>query len=518
MPFEPPPVASARLGHRLRIATLIGAAVAAALARATFAEEASPVPIGIESLLAEMTSPEDLARFPDPPYASLQASSYNRESVHRDRPGWFADSDGIGFLRTETIEGRTEWVLLDHDGPGCLTRIWTPYFYYDLADHVGPNVRIYLDGSTQPVVDESLIGWVTGRSFVKPPFAVFTARAGDLYLPIPFARGCKITLSAKPFYYIVNYRAYPAGTAVTSFDRTRFEAAHAAIEAAGRALYSPPPPPAPARVARTERLHGGGSLSLRLPKGPSALRQLTIRVPETVARPELLRSTVLELEFDGDASRVRCPLGDFFSCTDALHPYETFQRTVAADGTLTCRWVMPYRKSGRVRLTHFGEGSLEASLLAESSSWTWDERSMHFHAGWRPDDIAAGTPFQDWNFVDIRGRGVYVGDAWTVLNPQRDTWWGEGDEKIYVDAAWEKGFPTHFGTGTEDYYGWAGGLVPTRRDEFDEPFLANIRVGGVDGRTQGYNICTRTRALDAIPFSTRLRFDMESSFGTDIRN
>lgn len=127
-------------------------------------------------------------------------------------------------------------------------------------------------------------------------------------------------------------------------------------------------------------------------------------------------------------------------------------------------------------------------------------------------------PFQDWNFVEVRGRGVYAGDSWTVLNPQRNTWWGEGDEKIYVDDAWDAGFPTHFGTGTEDYYGWAGGVLPDRRDEFDEPFLANVRVGGLDGHTEGFNICTRTRALDAIPFSRRLRVDMESSFGTDIRH
>jgi hypothetical protein len=104
-----------------------------------------------------------------------------------------------------------------------------------------------------------------------------------------------------------------------------------------------------------------------------------------------------------------------------------------------------------------------------------------------------------------------------VLNPTQG-WWGEGDEKIYVDGAWDKGFPTHFGTGTEDYYGWAGGVVPTRHDEFHQPFLANVRVGGVDGnRTRGFNICTRTRSLDAIPFTERLCFDMEASPGTGQR-
>ena len=142
---------------------------------------------------------------------------------------------------------------------------------------------------------------------------------------------------------------------------------------------------------------------------------------------------------------------------------------------------------------------------------------MHFHAHWRPDDVVAGTPFQDWNFIDIHGQGTFVGDAWTVLNIQ-GSWWGEGDEKIYVDQAWANGFPTHFGTGTEDYYGWAGGEVPTRADEFSTPFLANARVGGLDKQTTGFNICTRIRSLDAIPFQERLVFDMESSFGTDIRN
>ncbi|MFO1521552.1 MAG: hypothetical protein U1G05_05845 [Kiritimatiellia bacterium] len=42
---------------------------------------------------------------------------------------------------------------------------------------------------------------------------------------------------------------------------------------------------------------------------------------------------------------------------------------------------------------------------------------------------------------------------------------------------------THFlAQGTEDYYGWAGGVNPTREDEFDASrSLANVRVGGVDG-------------------------------------
>ena len=475
--------------------------------------------ITLASLLAEMTDPAAVARWPQPLYQSLQASSYNRASTHRDQPdqtatGWFADSDGIGFLRTEVRDGQTEWVILEHDGPGCLTKFWTPFFYYDFQNRVGPNVRIYLDGADTPVIDESLIRFVRGEGTFRPPLAQSTARAGNAYVPIPFARGCKVTMAAKPFYFIINYRAYPERTAVESFTRAGYASASADVERAGRVLTAPPE--AVGTVARhSERVSPGEAIQLQLPVGPAALRRLTLRLPDAQARPALLRSTVLVLRFDG-AETVWCPVGDFFCSADSLHPFHTWQRTVSADGTLVSRWVMPYQRSGELRVLNLGGEPVDVTLETVSARWDWEERSMHFHARWRPDDVVPGTPFQDWNFIDIRGRGVFVGDAWTVLNPQ-GSWWGEGDEKIYVDDAWERGFPTHFGTGTEDYYGWAGGEVPTRRDEFSVPFLANVRVGGLDGWTTGFNICTRTRALDAIPFRERLVFDMESSFGTDIR-
>ena len=141
------------------------------LGLATSPNVVAVTPISLESFLAEMTDPGSVARFPEPVYRSLQASSYNRKSTHRDRPGWFADSDGLGFIREEIRDGRKEWVIQEHEGPGCLTKIWTPYFYFDLANHAGPRIRIYLDGAEQPLFDEGLIDLVTARGSVKPPFA-----------------------------------------------------------------------------------------------------------------------------------------------------------------------------------------------------------------------------------------------------------------------------------------------------------------------------------------------------------
>ena len=476
--------------------------------------------INLNSLLTEMTDPDAMARFPQPFYQCLQASSYNRASTNRNQPnqdvtGWFADSDGVGFIRTETINGTPEWVLMEHQGPGCITKLWTPFFYYDFNDRVGTNIRIYLDGAETPVIDESLIKLVRGEGTFHPPLATPTARAGDSYVPIPFARSCKITMRRKPFYNIINYRAYPPGTPVETFSLANYAAATAELERAGRTLTTPPDAHI-GTIKHSLQLQPGARLAATLPTGPMALRQFTVRLPDAINDPASLRATVLTLTFDGEET-VWCPVGDFFCSADSLHPIQTWQRTVQADGTMVCRWVMPYQKSGQLRLINTGKEPVAVEVRADLERWDWDARSMHFHAKWRPDEIVPGTPFQDWNYIDIRGHGVYVGDAWTVLNIQ-GSWWGEGDEKIYVDEAWDRGFPTHFGTGTEDYYGWAGGVVPTRQDEFSVPFLANARVGGLDGHTTGFNICTRTRSLDAIPFIRRLRFDMESSFGTDIRN
>lgn len=492
----------------------------ALLALGSCSSQAGPAPaprVTFAGLLAELVDRDRVARLVDPVWEAGHASSTNRESTKRGAPGWFADGDGTGFVRTEHGADGTEWVLLDHAGPGCLTRLWTPFFHAgNLGDHVGPNVRIYLDGDPHPVFDEPWIPLLLGTGSIPRPFATETARAGVSWLPIPFGRSCKITTTGRPFYYTIDYRSYARDVAVETFrksDLTRHAAALAAtaarLEGADRERFGAPD-------VRAVNLAPQGVWEGALPQGPHALAQIRFALTSDPADSRWLRSTVLELECDGERV-VWCPLGDFFCCADSVHPFTTWERSVAADGTLTCRWPMPWRSKATLRLHALGDARIAGKVELSTVPWTWDDRSLHFHAEWHPDEILPGTPIVDWTFVDLRGDGHLVGDALTVLNPTQG-WWGEGDDKIYVDAAWELGVPTCFGTGTEDYYGWAGGVVPTRADEFSRPFAANVRVGGVDGNaTRGFNVCTRSRALDAIPFRTRLRFDMEASPGTDQR-
>jgi hypothetical protein len=109
---------------------------------------------------------------------------------------------------------------------------------------------------------------------------------------------------------------------------------------------------------------------------------------------------------------------------------------------------------------------------------------------------------QDWNYVQVVGKGVLMGDTLSVVNPVPD-WWGEGDEKIYVDG---EAFPSHFGTGTEDYYGYAW----CSPEPFQAPFHSQVRCDGhTKGNNWGHTTVSRVRTLDAVPFTSNLRFDME---------
>jgi hypothetical protein len=209
-------------------------------------------------------------------------------------------------------------------------------------------------------------------------------------------------------------------------------------------------------------------------------------------------------------------LGDFFCSADQVNTFHTAAISVHSSNTLVSRWVMPYKDSAVIKLVNYAGSNIAVSLEAGADRWDWDDRSMYFHADWCNYGYLPGNKFFDLNFIAMKGRGVLTGDALTVLSPGTG-WWGEGDEKIYISKSdIARHFPSQFGTGTEDYYGWAGGVVPTGKDTFSIPFGANVRVGNEDN-PRGYNICTRNRILDAIPFNDALRFDMEASPGVDIR-
>ena len=469
--------------------------------------------VTLQSLLREMVDRKEITQFPDQvPFRTLQASSYNRASVSPDQPGWFADADGVFCIRTEKNKrGETEWVLMEDDGPGAITKIWAVCFYYGLNNTTGANINIYLDGADEPTIHCNFFDFVKGKVFVKPPLASETTRAGDTYLPIPYAKGCKITMDKKVFYNIINYRSYAAGTKVKTFTLADLNQSKALVDSVNHVLslgaYSALSALPKKRIYHLDQtVAPKAQQTLHIKKSGSAIEQLSFKIDAKDIK-QALRSTVLKITFDGEQT-VWTPLGDFFNIGVGVKEYKMWERAVQADGTMTCRWIMPFKKVADIELENLGNQEVAVEVEAITGKYQWTDRSMYFHSNWRIDEPTPCFPLFDYNLVEVKGQGVYVGDQFTVLNPS-EGWWGEGDEKVYVD---DDKFPSHFGTGTEDYYGWAGGVFPTPKDEFALPFLSNVRVGSPNA--MGYNTCTRTRALDAIPFKDYLNFNIEASCGT----
>ena len=460
--------------------------------------------VTFQSLLDEMIDRDSAARFPEPAYTCRQASSYDRASVSPQKPEtWWANNDRSFFIRSEKNAGREEWVMMDAAGPGCIVRWWIT------ASNPAGNIRIYLDGQKEPVINMPAKELVGGTGLVGPPLSEVRARGFNLYLPIPYAKHCKVTYDRPNFqvtrqgddmlYYQINYRTYGPGTKVEPFSPEALAAVKEKIAKLQKTLLQP------AAVGidslRTAE-HGPqtlkpGSSSSRKATGPAAIRRFSLKL-KAADLEAATRSTVIFMQFDGRPT-VWCPAGDFFGSGVGVNPYKGWWRTVDKDGWMTCYWVMPFRESAVVEVHNLGKQEVGVQWKIEGSDWTWDDRSMHFHCNWRQQYPINTATKHDWNYVTIQGRGVYMGDTLAVVNPT-PVWWGEGDEKIFVDG--EK-FPSHFGTGTEDYYGYAW-CTPKF---FQAPFHAQPRVDGPGN--QGHTTNTRVRLLDGIPFAKSLRFDME---------
>lgn len=482
-------------------------------------------PISIESLLNEMIDRDNFSRFPQKDFRLKQESSYDRASKNpQDTAGWFANFDRNSndehhnFVGIEEINGKKEWVLMNHQGPGAVVRTWMP-FRNPKSASTSNIIKIYLDGATEPVLEGNMLGLLNGTGLFPFPFAHKSLRSSVSFFPIPYAKSCKITVTEIPFFYQFTYREYTEGTEIKTFTMEDFDAANAQTTKIGKLLLSPENTANGEMLDLNQTLVRGAEKSITLPEGTLAIRNLSLRLG-SYADSTITRSVVLKMEFDGQQT-VWCPIGDFFGSGVGLNPFQGWCRTVADDGTMSCRWVMPYQNSGKISVINLGDEQVDVELKAVVGDYNWNENSMYFNAAWRGQYPVPTRPYSDWNYVTLKGRGVYVGDALTIWNPVK-RWWGEGDEKIWVDG---EDFPSIFGTGTEDYYGYSWGGMSN--DFYEHPFHAqtvsaiynknNRKTEAEFGtrNTQNYSTETRTRALDVMPFGSSLRLDMEVWSWTD---
>lgn len=476
--------------------------------------------VTLESLLNEQTDRAALTYFPENGYKLKQFSSYDRNSVSPDSSGWWANADYTQFIREEQNEGRREFVLLDAAGPGAVVRWWMTF---SGPDAFTGTIRIYIDENPVPVVEGDVLEIVSGNLLAVEPLASSVSplterehRGHNLYLPIPYGKHCKITYQCDAvkieenkrtpsIYYNICYREYDKNVEVESFSTDVLKRAEPAIKQTAGKLLAPFEPFAAAQE-KAGKLTENELLDLEISGSSQAISGIVVKL-NAADMNQALRSTVLAVSFDENQT-VWIPAGEFFGTGYLLHPSKTWFTQVTNDGLMEARLLMPFKKSAKIKVVNMDKQPVDVELKVGTETYKWSNNSMYFGASWHEhnqiatskDDAKNGDEWHfDMNFVTLKGQGVYVGDAVTVFNTV-DGWWGEGDEKIFVDG--EK-FPSSIGTGSEDYYGYAW----CRPEVFSHPFIA--QPAGYGSFHPGMSVNIRYRSLDAIPFQTEINSNIE---------
>ena len=462
--------------------------------------------ITFQSLLGEMADIAALAEYPEPAYVGRQASSFDRRSTDPNigtEENWFANHDCGVYIGSEEIDGEHRNILMDVEGPGAIVRIWS-------ANPQGI-MRIYLDGATEPTFEFNFSEKFEEAKGTKLEALIgIRGRGANVFFPIPYAKSCKVTTTADQMFYHVNYRTYAADVAVESFNPARLQNAEVDISIVAEKLASPEKLRAILDDEKTEAfgksIVPGQNWTLSV-KGQRAIARFVCRI-EADDIKAALRGSLLRIYFDGQKQpSIECPLGDFFGSAPGVNPYKSLPFGVDSDGTMYCHYLMPFQKEARLEIVNLTDNPVTISGQVVSGQYEWSARSMYFHANWQTSIDAPTRPQWDWNWIDAQGQGVFVGAMLDIMNPAI-VWWGEGDEKIYIDG---EDFPSTFGTGTEDYFGYAWSWFT----EFEHAYHNQThcdRPGNF-----GHSSLNRFHFLDALPFTESIRFDMEIWHHIDVK-
>ena len=260
-----------------------------------------------------------------------------------------------------------------------------------------------------------------------------------------------------------------------------------------------------------------------------------------MTQPRNYREVLLKITWDNaDRPSVQCPLGDFFCLGHGI--VNSFQSLLFSASTnnnndfnmgcaLNCYAPMPFRKQAKIELTNESReiGHIQYFYIDYE---TYDseeelEGKGYFHAefhrenpfgGWG-HEIKVNTPEANvvnkertaWenNYVilETKGRGHYIGCNLSITNFQ-GTWWGEGDDMIWVDGY--KWPPDLHGTGSEDYLNQAWGMQKN----------AFLRNGSsiYEADTGGYQTSYVFHLDNPVRFEKEIKVTIEHGHGNHLCN
>jgi hypothetical protein len=474
-------------------------------------------------LVRQLTDLERLSVLPESGERSRESTSRDRASAYQSGTGtyqnWSANGDGTGFLADNGDGGK---IMAQVSGPGVIWRIWT-------ARPNSGSVKIFLDGSAVPAVDLPFREYFDrSRSPFDYESLVYAAAGGwNNYVPIPFQASCKVVAYGDwGQYYHIGYSTFPAETVVPSFTMNLAQADRDALATADTFFKT--------RLGSDPAGNRGGqitdSLNYTLNAGQSvtplevseqgAITGIRIRVNGLASKAEqwaALRELTIRMHWDGETSpAVWAPLGDFFGSACGFNVYQSLPLGMQEDGWMYAHWYMPFASAARIVIQNDGSKARALEVRVTRAPLTQAvENLARFHAKWNRNafPVTGSDRWPDYTVLKTAGRGRFLGFMLHLFKPvdgedpqssPGNYWWGEGDEKFFVDN--EK-IPSWFGTGSEDYFGYAWATP----DYFSKPFHSQLCFeGGI--QLKGNRSLNRFQITDNVPFQQSFEASLEKYY------
>ncbi len=171
-----------------------------------------------------------------------------------------------------------------------------------------------------------------------------------------------------------------------------------------------------------------------------------------------LKNVIIKMLWDdAETPQVEAPIGDFFCMgSGKMKAFENEYFSTAEGRSFSCYIPMPFKRHCKIVLCN-NTGADINNLFYDINVTLEDVNNddMYFHALYReikPNKLCEDVEILPKTF----GIGRFLGANIAVTpdkDQYKDTWWGEGEVKIFIDGDGE--YPTLVGTGAEDYIGSA---------------------------------------------------------------
>lgn len=450
-------------------------------------------------------------------------SSFDRASKYDPQTdtyiSWGANDDGTGCIRRMADGGI---VAFESEGPGVIWRVWS-------ALPQQGHMRVYVDGEEKPCVDVPFIDWFEKQPDEVPPLnlselSTRLSRGRNSFIPIPFQKSCRIELAEGwGAYYHFTYTLFAPDTVVPAYTERFTRDGMIALAQMDRLLYDRGDPDVPKSVSVSAFVKAGDNALMLERSGSGAIAEMMFYPEELTDIRQTLRTLMLRVYWDGrKRPAIEAPVGDFYGGAPGYARYRCLPMSMESS-VFTCRFYMPFAAGCRVEIVNMGHQAQKVRMaFSLEDAPKMNEEPLRFHAKWhRGYDggldttrfAPRGDRWPDWPLLLVHCvKGRYCGVHLHVYNVWRapqtsatswwygkwdqksvDWWWGEGDEKFFVDG---ERFPSTFGTGSEDYIGYAWAAEPPFA-RFDSAF-ACMNAMPIDGN--GHTSVSRFHVADSIPF------------------